>query len=85
MASVQWTKHLKTEGAKEDFRVLLGNSTALITRLRELMLEEINNIDNSEYLVSDFEDPSWSHKQAFRNGQKAALKKVVDLLTINRK
>jgi len=31
--------------------------------------------------MKDFDDPNWAFKQAFRNGEKTALKEVLELLS----
>lgn len=84
MASVQWTKHIKDEKDRKEFLQILANSTTVLNRLRNILIEEMSGIDNSEYSVDDFDSPSWSHKQAFRNGERARIKKLIDLLTIKR-
>jgi hypothetical protein len=85
LASTQWTKHLRSEKEKEDFLAILGNSTTVLYRLRDILVEELTGINNSECSISDFEDASWSHKQAFRNGERARIKKLLDLLQPERK
>jgi hypothetical protein len=42
--------------------------------------EEERQIEAASLTIKDFEDPSWSHKQAFRLGEKARIKKLRDLL-----
>ncbi len=48
-------------------------------RLREILEEEERQLETAVGL-KDFEDPSWSHKQAFRLGERARIKKLKDLL-----
>lgn len=84
MASIQWVKHLKTEKERQDFWAILSNSTTVLSRLQTLLNEELDNLTNSECTVKDFEDPSWSHKQAFRNGERARIKRLLDLITLRK-
>ena len=85
MASIQWTKHIRDEKEKEEFLLILQNSSTVINRLRDILVEELTGINNSECSISDFEDASWSHKQAYRNGERARIKKLLDLLQPERK
>lgn len=84
MASIVWTKHLRGKD-KEDFELILSNSTTVLNRLRDILMEEIEELDRSESSIEDFESPAWTHKQAYRNGDRARLRKVLDLITIKRK
>ena len=83
MASIVWTKHLEGKD-KENFLNILMNSTTVLNRLQTLLKEELDNLDNQECTVKDFEDPSWSHKQAFRNGERARIRKTLDLITLRK-
>lgn len=85
MASVVWTKHLKTEQERKDFNDVLGNSSLVLNRLRDILMEEIEVLDRQEGTIDDFKDPAWTHKQAFRNGDRARLRKILDLLNLKRK
>ena len=84
MASIAWTRHLKTEKERENFLQILMNSTTVLSRLQALLKEELDSLDNQECTVKDFEDPSWSHKQAFRNGERARIRKTLDLITLRK-
>jgi hypothetical protein len=35
-----------------------------------------------ETVLGDYDTPSWSHKQAHQNGEAAALRKVIEIITI---
>lgn len=48
-------------------------------RLKEILEEEERQLE-AGITLKDFEDSSWSHKQAFRLGEKARIKKLKDLL-----
>lgn len=71
--STAWTQHLSGD-AKSDFEKIVRNSTLLLTRLQQIIDEKEKALLGTSYSLSDFEDPNWSHKQAFRNGQLADLK-----------
>lgn len=77
---VQWTKHLQGE-KRDNLEALVRNSTIVLSRLYEILEEELAQIEAKEYSITDFEDPSWSQKQAFRNGSKAQINKLKNLLS----
>lgn len=76
--SLTWVKNLP-EDKKDDFELVLRNSTLILGRLRDILKEELQSTYETETL-KDFEDPNWSHKQAFRNGDRARIRKVLSLL-----
>lgn len=76
----RWTRNLTDATAKKDFEIIVRNSTLLLTRLKEI-IEEAEKAEISQSgSYADFEDPNWSHKQAFRNGSLSQLKKLKDLI-----
>ena len=77
--STAWTQKLAGE-KKADFEVIVRNSTLLLTRLKEILEEKENALLSLSSSVSDFEDPNWSHKQAYRNGTLTMLKEMKELL-----
>lgn len=79
--SVLWTRHLPKKD-KETFEKTVRNSVTVLSRLKTILDEEYESILKEEQSSSDFSDASWSHKQAFRNGEKARLKKIKDLLIL---
>ncbi len=83
--ALDWVKHLRTPADKEAFiKKLLSGRTAL-QRLTELMVEDGISLTDKEVSETDFEDPNWSHKQAFRNGQRSVLKKYLRIMASTRK
>lgn len=76
-----WVRHLKDPESKENFERSVRGSTVALARLLSLLEEQEQTIHNQEASASDFEDPNWSHKQAFRNGQKNQLKELKKLLS----
>lgn len=76
---VNWTKNLKGN-EKEEFLELLKLSPRILGRLKEMLEEDLLSIQSEETNLDDFNDPSWSHKQAFRNGRKAGIQKALSYL-----
>ena len=77
--STAWTQHL-TGKEKDDFEVIVRNSTLLLTRLKQIIEDSERSLQSQAYSLKDFEDPNWSHKQAFRNGELARLSKLKALI-----
>lgn len=74
-----WTRHLP-EDKKADFQSLVLNSTIVLERMRTILRDQFESTYVSEEAESDFDTPSWSHKQAFRNGERAGLRRALRLL-----
>lgn len=77
---VQWTKHLKDQDSRSKMEDTLRASKTALGRLLELVEERESELLRAETSLSDFDDPNWSHKQAFRNGKRSALKDLKELL-----
>lgn len=77
-----WTKHLNSSGkeAQEAFEKTLRNSTLVLNRLRQILDERENSINQQEFSISDYDSNSWHYKQAHRNGQRSMLKEIKDLI-----
>lgn len=74
-------KHLpvdKQQAFKESY-LASGHVTQV---LKNLMEEYYMEVLRSETKLDDFKDTDWSHKQAFRNGQRQAYQKLIDILTV---
>jgi len=78
---LRWYNELKNDKEREEFKSLLALNQKVFDRFLSLIQEMDTEIERSEFKASDFDDPSWSHKQAFRNGQRSQLKRFKDILT----
>jgi hypothetical protein len=77
---VVWTKHLKDSQSKTDLENTVRASRTALERLYQILEEKEGVVLRTEITLSDFDQPNWAHKQAFRNGQRAALKEIRELL-----
>ena len=77
---VQWTKHLKDQDSRSKMEDTLRASKTALGRLLELVEERESELLRAQTSLSDFDDPTWSHKQAFRNGKRSVLKDLKELL-----
>lgn len=78
--SLEWTKHLKTPEDKEEFIKSLASSKTPLLRLRDILQEWRNEILTKE-ITDDFQG-DWAYQQAFRNGEKKVIYKLLNLLNI---
>lgn len=77
-----WVKHLKDPEEIERLNKAILGSTTMRNRLVDILKEKLQALDTQECSVSDYDNPSWSHKQAHRNGQKASLVEVLKLIDL---
>ena len=74
-----WTAGKSAED-KEKITKLVLSSENLLDILKEILY---NMQEKRELTVlSDYDTPSWSHKQAHLNGEAAGIRKVIDLIEI---
>ena len=78
-----WIRHLPpqdTDSIKR-FEAGIRNSTLALGRLQEILKEELGQIDRSESSESQFEIPNWDYLQAYRNGDRSRIRKLLSLLS----
>lgn len=73
-----WSEN-KAGKDKEDIEYVLRNNQILIQRLLEILDKYDQEEFRAEVSLSEYDSPSWSHKQADRNGARRALRKVRQL------
>lgn len=78
-----WTKHLKTAKEIDEFEKYVRGSKVLLDRMQEILKENLSQLDSAEVKPTDFDDPNWSYKQAFRNGQRSTLKNILRLIHLD--
>lgn len=77
-----WTKHLKTEEEKEQFRREILGSKRVLDRLSVLMNEVENDLNSTELNTKIYDIPNWAYRQADMNGHRRCLntvKKIINL------
>jgi hypothetical protein len=75
-----WSKGLNQKDM-EALEYVLRNNTILIPKLLEVISEFEAEENRSETTLSDYDSPSWSHKQADRNGARRAYKRIKSLFS----
>lgn len=78
--SVEWFTGIKPEN-KERFEETLRNSGTMVRQLLLLLDKWEGELDAAESKLTDYETPSWSAKQAHRNGDRSRIRKLRDLLS----
>jgi hypothetical protein len=71
-----WLKDFPDDKEKQDFEEILRNNTRLFTVLRRIIDDFEEQMDLEESTTNDYSDSSWPYKQAFRNGQRTALRRI---------
>jgi len=80
-----WTKHLKDPQEIAKFERQLENAYSVLERQTEILKESLDQLENVETNLSEYDSPSWSYKQAHRNGQRSALKNILRLINLDNK
>ncbi len=78
-----WVKNLQTDEEKKRFESSLVSARLVLDRLTQLLTEEEEGIDRSEFLIDTYESASWASKQAHKNGQRATLQKIKNLINLD--
>lgn len=77
---VIWFKN-KSEDEKKSVEYILQNNKILVQALLDIIDQFEQEEDVSGLKLTDYDSPSWSHKQADRNGARRALRKVRTLFS----
>lgn len=73
-----WTKHLKDDKEREEFKNLVLGSQIVLSRLAEIVEEKMRA--REVFKEEDYKDPSWAHRCSDRNGYFRALREVLKIL-----
>lgn len=73
-----WLSSEKTAKGKENLKKTILSSKFVLDILREMVYNIY--VDSLSVSQSDYNNPSWSHVQAHKNGEQEALRKILDLL-----
>lgn len=80
---LQWVQHLQDPKERKDFEDLIRSSTRVLGRLSQIADDRASALDRAEMTQTDFDEPNWAYRQAFRNGQRSSLKFIKDLLNLD--
>lgn len=80
---LNWTAHLANDPeAKAKFEEAIVHCTAALGRLEQITLQKKQEVTRLENSLNSYDNPGWSHKQAFLNGKRAAYDEYLQLLTL---
>ncbi len=80
---MMWTKNLKTDEERTRFESTVRAARPVLERMAQLLSEEEVDITRTELSVDSYDNPNWSHKQAFKNGQRNILRKIQTLINLD--
>lgn len=78
-----WTKHIKDEAQKEQFKNTILGSKPVLNRLHELLKEIEDDQDSIERNPKMYDSPNWDYRQAHLNGYKQALSTIKRIITLD--
>ena len=81
MIQTQWLAGLKDPLEREQFKQTVIGSKKVLDKAREIVYNIVKEAEKVR--ISDYDSPSWSHKQADQNGYVRALREVMLLLEVN--
>lgn len=79
---LQWFSNLP-KAEQDDFKKSLLSSKKTLDRLLEICYNSIKDGESSK--LTDYDSPSWSHKQAHLNGYAAAYREIIQLISLTDK
>lgn len=75
----RWLRNVESD-KKAKFEQALRNDTLVLGRLLEILEEEYITAERQEENETQFDNPNWQFKIAYRAGLRAQLKRVMTLL-----
>lgn len=78
----QWYNHLAKQD-QDKFKESIIASDFILDRVRQILYNMIKDVERVK--TTDYDSPSWSHKQAHQNGEIEMAKRIIQLLDISDK
>lgn len=66
----------------DKFKQAFYSDTLVLGRLLEILQSEYDGMSNFEETDAQFDNPNWQYKIAFKNGERARLRKIMSLLDL---
>jgi len=77
----QWTSGLD-ENSKADFERMAKSASPVLQRAIEIIEAREKELDQEEYSMDSFDNPSWAYKQAALVGRRSELRSLKQLLSL---
>lgn len=78
---IDWLRYAKGEEEKQKIRDLVVNSEPILKLIKDI-LEERRTANMQEFTEKNYENASWAHLQAHRNGRLEEIAYLIKLMTI---
>lgn len=75
---MKWTDGMDDK-EKEEFLLILNNSTILTNRIKHMLFKKREELYRMQVREAEFSDASWAYKQAYYNGRISAIEEVLRL------
>lgn len=75
-----WTKDLKTQELKDEFKASFVASAKVRQRLSAILAEKLKTNDTKRRSEEGYDSPSWSLKQADSIGYERAIEEIISIL-----
>lgn len=76
--NVKWTQGVSPD-RKDNLEKLIRNSVIVLSQLKQIVETDLNEMEKVP--ISDYDHPSWSHKQAHENGKREYARQLLSLLS----
>lgn len=77
--SEEWLRGLTAE-ERQEMKLLVVNSEKLLDKLKKIVYNMCTK--KEEVSLDNYDTPSWAYRQAHQNGEAAAYRKILSMLTI---
>jgi hypothetical protein len=81
MIQTKWLEGFKTQQERDQFKQTVIGSKKVLDKAVQIVYNSIKEAEKVR--ISDYDSPSWSHKQADQNGYVRALREVMLLLEVS--
>ena len=75
-----WSSHLSAD-KQQEFQDLVRNSTGVLTRLQEIVLQGGTSEDRRLITDASFDEPNFNEKMIFNLGKRAGENRILKLLS----
>jgi hypothetical protein len=76
----KWLEDANTEAERTEFKELLLNSQRVLSRLKEILINELEAAERRSLSKDQYETPSWAYQAAHANGYFEGLTKALSLV-----
>jgi hypothetical protein len=77
-----WTQHLQTDEEREKFTQGLQHSKWLFDRMRTLLDQMNDSLEEQELSTKAYDNANWQYRQADANGSKRIIRKIKRLIDL---